>query len=35
LFGRFDAKRLLESGREHMVERIVREQVGGERTGGK
>jgi len=35
LFGRFDAKAILETGREHMFDRMVKEQVGGERTGGK
>jgi hypothetical protein len=29
LFGRFDAKTVLETGREGLFDRIVREQVGG------
>ncbi len=32
VFGRFDAKSYLEAEREHIFERLVREQVGGERT---
>jgi len=32
-FGRLDAKTLLETEREHIFDRLVREQVGGEKTG--
>jgi hypothetical protein len=34
VFGRVDAKRLLETERERLGARLVREQVGGEQTGG-
>jgi hypothetical protein len=34
LFGRFDAKAFLETGREHLFDRMVKEQVGGEPTRG-
>ena len=33
LFGRVDAKSLLESERGHVMARVVMEQVGGERIG--
>ena len=35
IFGRVDAKTLLESEREHVFARVVTEQVRGEKTGGK
>ena len=35
LFGRLDAKTLLETERGHVFARVVREQVGGEKTDGK
>jgi hypothetical protein len=35
VFGRIDAKRMLETERAHLFARVVREQVGGEETGGK
>jgi hypothetical protein len=35
LFGRIDAKTLLEAGQGRVMAKIVEEQVGGERTGGK
>jgi hypothetical protein len=35
IFGRFDAQTLLESDRERVFERLVREQVGGEKASGK
>ena len=35
LFGRFDAKTLLETERSRLEARLVREQVGGEKTAGK
>ncbi|NWF56844.1 MAG: hypothetical protein HXY45_18825, partial [Syntrophaceae bacterium] len=34
LFGRFDAKTVLESGSGRVMARVVREQVGGETTRG-
>ena len=35
LFGRLDAKTLLETERGRVIARLVTEQVGGERTDGK
>jgi hypothetical protein len=35
IFGRFDAKKLLETERTKTMTRLFREQVGGEQTGGK
>ena len=35
LFGRLDAKTVLETERGHVLARVVREQVGGEKTDGK
>jgi hypothetical protein len=35
LFGRLDAKTTLETPRHKTASRLVREQVGGEQTGGK
>jgi hypothetical protein len=35
LFGRVDAKAVLEAGRERFIANLMREQVGGETTGGK
>jgi len=35
LFGRLDAKTLLETERGHVLARVIREQVGGEKTDGK
>ena len=35
IFGRLDAKTLLETERGHVFARVVTEQVGGEKTGGK
>jgi len=35
IFGRVDAKTLLETERGHVLARVVREQVGGEKTGGR
>ena len=32
IFGRFDAKTVLEAGKEHLMKRLVREQVGGKQT---
>ena len=34
LFGRFDAQAFLENDRERLISRLVRERVGGEKTGG-
>ena len=34
-FGRVDAKTVLETERSRLAARLAREQVGGERTGGK
>ena len=35
IFGRLDAKTALEVGRGHMLEQLVKEQVGGKAVGGK
>jgi hypothetical protein len=35
LFGRFDAKTLLETERSRLEAWLIREQVGGEKTAGK
>jgi hypothetical protein len=35
LFGRLDAKTLLETERGRVIARLVTEQVGGEKTDGK
>jgi len=35
LFGRVEAKALLEAERGRVLARVVREQVGGEKTGGR
>jgi hypothetical protein len=35
IFGRLDAKPLLEAERGSVLGRLIREQVGGEMTGGK
>ena len=35
LFGRFDAKGVLETERARLFDRVVREQVGGEQTSEK
>ena len=35
LFGRFDAKTLLETERSRLEAWFIREQVGGEKTAGK
>jgi hypothetical protein len=35
IFGRLDAKTMLETERGHVIARVVKEQVGGEKTDGK
>jgi hypothetical protein len=35
LFGRIDAKTVLETERGQVIAQVVREQVGGEKTDGK